>query len=46
MADKTESAATVGSSLDHLIGTWTPSDADEIDARLEDFEIIDEAMWQ
>ena len=37
-------AATVGCSLDHLIGTWTDAEADEIDAALEDFETVDKAM--
>ena len=39
-------AGTVGSSLDHLIGTWTEAEADAIDAALEDFETIDEAAWK
>ena len=30
-------------SLDHLIGTWTEAEADELDAALEDFETIDES---
>ena len=34
---------TVASSLDHLIGTWTPAEADAINAALEDFETLDEA---
>ena len=37
---------TVGSSLDHLIGTWTQAEADEMDAALEQFEAIDEALWE
>ncbi len=45
-ANKTDSKSTVGSSLDHLIGIWTPTEADEIDAALEDFEIVDKAVWQ
>ena len=36
----------VGSSLDHLIGTWTDAEADEINTALEDFEVVDEAMWK
>ena len=31
----------VGSSLDHLIGTWTPVEADEMDSALEELEAID-----
>ncbi len=36
----------VGTSLDHLIGTWTQAEADEMDAALEDFESIDETVWE
>jgi hypothetical protein len=36
---------TVGSSLDHFIGSWTRQQADEMDRALKDFEGIDEAMW-
>ena len=37
---------TVGSSLDHLIGTWSAADADEFERALRRFETIDEAMWE
>ena len=36
---------TVGSSLDHLIGTWTAAEADEMDSALKEFEVIDESIW-
>ena len=36
---------TVGATLDHLIGAWTPEEADEMDAALEEFETVDEAVW-
>lgn len=39
-------ADTVGASLDHLIGTWTPEEADEMDKALQSLAYIDEAMWQ
>lgn len=39
-------AETVGSSLDHLIGTWTQAEADEMDAALEEFEKIDGSVWE
>ena len=39
-------ADTVGPSLDHLIGTWTPEEADEMDNALQSLANIDEAMWQ
>ena len=42
-ADRTD---TVGSSFDHLIGSWTQADADEMEAALEDFETVDEAVWR
>jgi len=35
-----------GSSLDHLMGTWSTEEADLIDQALEDFSRIDEAMWK
>lgn len=37
---------TVGSSLDSLIGSWTPDEADEFDAALADFAVVDEAVWK
>ena len=46
LADDSGRADTVGSSLDHLIGTWTAEEADAFDAALEDFETIDEAAWK
>ena len=39
-------ADVVGSSLDHLIGTWNCMEADEIDRTLQHFKAIDEAMWE
>ena len=39
-------ADTVGSSLDHLIGTWSRDEADQFDASLEEFEKIDESIWK
>ena len=37
---------TVGSSLDHLIGTLDQDEADRIESALGDFETIDESIWQ
>lgn len=37
---------TVGSSLDHLIGTWSRAEADDIEQALRHFETIDEAVWE
>ena len=45
LADPGQGPDTVGSSLDHLIGSWNDDEADELDAALEEFEVIDEAAW-
>ena len=45
LPDGAEQAGAVGASLDHLIGTWTTAEADELDAALKDFETIDEDAW-
>ena len=39
-------ADVIGSSLDHLMGTWSVDEADAIDRALQDFSGIDEAMWK
>ena len=36
----------VGSSLDHLIGSWTKEQADELDEALQEFNTIDEELWR
>jgi len=36
-------ADTVGSSLDHLIGSWTTEEAEAMDSALHDFETVGEA---
>ena len=46
LADPAQRADTVGSSLDHLIGTWGEDEAAELDAALEEFRVIDEAAWR
>ena len=45
LADASRSADLVGSSLDHLIGSWSNEEAAELDQALEDLEAIDEAAW-
>ena len=45
LTNGTGDADTVGSSLDHLIGTWTAAEADEMDSALKEFEVIDESIW-
>jgi len=37
---------TVGSSLDHLIGTWSDAEAEEFERALRHFERIDGAVWE
>lgn len=37
---------TVGSSLDHLIGTWSDAEADEIERALRHFDRIDRTVWE
>ncbi len=46
LSDSAAKVNTVDTSLDHLIGTWTQAEVDEMDAALEDFETIDEAAWE
>lgn len=46
LADPGQGPDTVGSSLDHLIGSWSEYAAAELDAALEEFEVIDEAAWR
>lgn len=35
-----QAADTVGSSLDHLIGSWSDAEADEIERALKHFETV------
>lgn len=46
LADPARRPATVGASLDHLIGSWSDAEAAEFDAALAGFEVIDEPAWQ
>ena len=39
-------AKTVGSSLDHLIGTWTQVEEDEMIAVLKEFDMFTESRGQ
>ena len=43
VADPGQGPDTVASSLDHLIGSWSDDEAAEVDAALEEFEVIDDA---
>ena len=46
LAGPAKGADTVGSSLDHLIGAWSSDEAAELDAALQEFEVIDETAWR
>ena len=46
LTDPARITDTVGSSLDHLIGTWSDHEVAELDTALEEFEVIDEAAWR
>ena len=46
LADPAQKVDTVGSSLDHLIGSWSDDEAAELEAALEEFETIDESAWR
>ena len=46
LADGAEGRRKVGSSLDHLFGSWTQEQVDELNEALEQFEKIDEDLWR
>ena len=46
LADPAQKADTVGASLDHLIGSWSDDEAAELEAVLQEFEVIDEDAWR
>ncbi len=45
LTERGRSANTIGTALDHLIGTWTAEEASEMEHALEDLSQIDEAIW-
>ena len=45
-AGKAGQADTVGDSLNHLIGSWSEAEADELDAALAELDRVDSADWQ
>ena len=45
-AGKAGGANTVGDSLNHLIGSWTEAEADELDTALAEPDTVDGAAWQ
>ena len=46
LGDGSSGPDTVGDSLDHLIGTWTAAEAEEMGRALEVPSQVDEAMWK
>ena len=46
LIDPASGPDTVGSSLDHMIGSWSADEAAELDAAIDAFEVIDEAAWR
>ena len=46
LEERVGSADTIGTALDHLIGTWTAEEASEMEQALEHLSQIDEAMWR
>ena len=46
LSDGAGQSDTVGSSLDHLIGSWSQAEAEELDGVLKDFKGIDKAAWE
>ena len=46
LEERNDSPHVVGTSLDHLIGTWTDRESAEMNRALEDLSKIDEAMWK
>ena len=42
-----DAPGTVGASLDHLVGSWTDEEADEVVASVDEvFGTIDEELWR
>ena len=46
LPDESQHSDIVGTSLDHIIGSWTKYEADEFESALKDFETIDESIWK
>ena len=46
LGDPPDSVDIVGASLDHLIGTWSQEEAEQMDRALADLSSVDEAMWE
>ncbi len=46
LTDIAGGADTIGNSLDHLIGTWSAEEADELLSTLRELDTIDESIWR
>lgn len=46
LGDPPDSVDIVGASLDHLIGTWSQEEAEQMNRALADLSSVDEAMWE
>ena len=46
LEERDDRTGIAGSSLDHLIGTWTAEEFAQMNRALEDFSRIDNAMWK
>ena len=45
LGDPPDRVDIVGASLDHLIGTWSQEEAEQMNRALADLSSVDEAMW-
>ena len=45
LGERVGSTNTIGTALDHLIGTWTAEEASDMEQALEDLSQVHEAMW-
>ena len=43
---KKKARTVIHTDLDHLAGTWSDKDYKEFQKKIEDFERVDEDMWQ
>ena len=46
LGERNDGPDVVGDSLNHLIGTWTAEEMDEMNRAFEDLSGVDEAMWK
>ena len=46
LGDSPDRVDIVGASLDHLIGTWSQEEAEQMNRALADLSSVDEAMWE